>query len=31
MVNYGAYVQFTHKSGSLTAIEKELAPEIAMQ
>lgn len=26
-----AYVQFTHKSGSLTAIEKELAPEIAMQ
>ena len=26
-----AYVQFTHKSGSLTAIEKQLNPEIAMQ
>ncbi len=26
-----AYVQFTHKNGSLTAIEKQLTPEIAMQ
>lgn len=26
-----AYVQFTHKSGSLTAIEKQLTPEIAGQ
>ncbi len=26
-----AYVQFTHKKGSLTAIEQQLSPEIAMQ